>query len=210
MLANDRQPWQFLETWNSVVFLVAGVLMLVGSGDLVLGLVADIQMSHQVQFLAFFSVLVSYIGMLGLYPRIAGSSAWLARAGLLLPLLPVLVIIVDVSALLLGAAPPFGELLGGEAVFLSIFVGIGTGIASFAIVGIRAGTPSRAVGGALLLYAAAWGLFFGVAVASGPLSDSITLIGNLMMAAGMLATGYLLRAGDGGSATAEQGADSAV
>ncbi len=209
-MASDRQPLQFLETWTPIVFLIAGVLMIVGSVDLVLGLVADVQMSHQLQFLAFFSVLVSYIGLLGLYPRIAGASAWLARAGLLLPLLPVLIIIVDVSALLLGAAPPVGELLGGEAVFLSIFVGLGAGITSFAVVGIRAGVPSRAVGGALLLYAAPWVLFLAVAATSGPLSDSVTLIGNLMMAAGMLATGYLLRAGDGGSASAERTADSAA
>lgn len=188
---SSTRSWELLEKWRAWVFLGAGVLMLVGSIDLVLELLVGIETADFGVF-AFFSVMVSYVGLLGLYPRLAERAPWLARVGVLLPLVPISILVVDVSALLVGANPPIGELIGGEAVFLSLFVGLGTGITAFAVASILTTVPSRAVGGALLPYAATWFVFLGVVVVYGSISDPITLLGNLAMAAGLLAVGYLL------------------
>lgn len=138
---------------------------------------------------AFVGFVVSYIALLGLYPRLSDQHPQLARAGIALLAVPVAVIIIDLVSIALGFGAPFGETTATAAFLL--FAG---GIALFGGISFKTQTPSRAIGLFLVVFAVgvfvpmAEGLIYGF-----PTSDPVTFVTTLLMAVALTAIGYLLR-----------------
>lgn len=186
--------WDVLEHWSARMFLVGGVLLLIQTIADVLTLTMDMSL-EALAFATFLGLILSYIGLLGLYPRLADQSPYLSRTGLVLVLVPVLLLIVLTVGLAVSEGPPFSESVGA-VLFTSIFAGFALGIVVFGVAVFQTETPSRAVGIALLGFAAGWFILLGASVIYGfPISDRLTFISDAILAISLLATGGLLHSG---------------
>ncbi len=81
MVGGNISPWNSLEQWSSTAFLIGGVI-LIGSAalagyDVING--TDVRLPLGQAFIGA-GWAVALIGLLGLYPRLADRSRWLARA----------------------------------------------------------------------------------------------------------------------------------
>lgn len=186
--------WDWLESWSTWMFLAGGVLVLIQTIGDVLTLTMDMDL-EALAFVVFLGLILSYIGLLGLYPRVADQAPRLSRAGLMLVLVPVLLLIVLTVALLASSGPPFSESVGA-ALFMAIFVGFAVGVVLFGVAILQTGTPSRAVGISLLGFAAGWFVLLGASIIYGfPISEWLTFLSDGIMAISLLATGFLLYTG---------------
>lgn len=170
---------------------MAGVLVLVQA----IGDALTLTLNMNIQALAFaiiIGLLLSYVGLLGLYPRLADQTPQLARAGLVLVLIPVLLLIVLAVALLVSSEPPFSESVG-EVLFLAVFVGFALGIVLFSVATFQSQLLSRAVGISLLGFAAGWFVLLGGSLIYGfPMPDWLTFVADGIMAVSLLTIGILL------------------
>lgn len=186
--------WDVLEGWSARLFLVGGVLLLIQTIGDVLTLTMDVGL-EALAFATFLGLILSYIGLLGLYPRVADRAPYLSRGGLALVLVPVILLVVLSVGLAVSSGPPFSESVG-EVLFTSIFVGFALGIVLFGVAVFQTRTPSRAVGIALFGFAAGWFILLGASVVYGfPISDRLTFISDGILAISLLATGWLLYTG---------------
>lgn len=174
------------------MFLIGGVLLLIQTAGDVLTLTMDMGL-EALAFATFLGLILSYIGLLGLYPRLTERAPYLSRIGLVLVLVPVLLLITLTVALAVSSGPPFSEAVA-DVLFTSIFVGFALGIVLFGVAVIQTDTPSQAVGIALLGFAGGWFILLGASVVYGfPISDRLTFISDAILAISLLATGWLLR-----------------
>lgn len=188
-----------LAKWSATAFILAGVLMLLAAINPGLGWITGIQGPEQLEFAGFLGMILSYIALLGLYPRLADLMPRLARAAIGLLLVPVVIILVDFVSVVLGFGPPFGVIIGTTAAFV-----FALGIAVLGVGCYRRGVPSRAVGRSLLVYAVSWFLLLGTGLLNGfPPADAVTFVTTVLMAGALLAIGYLLRADSGWADRAE-------
>lgn len=154
-----------LETSSHRLFLVGGVLVV--AYGVLLGLQAATDTTYQTagSVLAGSGGALAFLGLLGLYPRVADANRWLARtaAG------AAIVGAVGFAVVALGAAAVVAGLLpqettdGPSAVFLLVLVGMLLGFGLFGIASYRSGTQSNRT--SLLLFAPA--VVFALVVGSG-------------------------------------------
>lgn len=167
--------WGVLESWSARTFLGGGVLLLIQAIGDVLSLTMDMGL-EALAFVAFFGLIPSYVGLLGLYPRLSDHAPYLSRGGLVLVLAPVILLILFSVGLAVSSGLPFSPPVG-VVLFTSIFVGFALGIVLFGVAVHPTATPSRAVGIALLWFAAGWFTLLGASVVYGfPISDRLTLV----------------------------------
>lgn len=186
--------WEWLEHWRARMFLVGGVLLLIQSVSDILAVTMDLDL-EALAFVTFIGLILSYIGLLGLYPLLVDPAPRLSRAGLGLVLIPVVLLVVLTVGLLVSSGPPFSESVG-EVLFTAIFAGFTLGVVLLGGAIVRTQIPSRAVGISLLGYAAGWVVLLGASIINGfPISDSITFVADVLLAVSLLATGYLLYVG---------------
>lgn len=198
----------WLEKWSAVTFLVAGLLLLVGWLGVALEWLAGMEglSESPLAFGGFLGFVITYIGLLGLYPRLADLTPQLARVAIGLLLIPVVVILVDLVAVVLGFGPPFA---GTPAV--AAFLLFALGIALLGVASLRTEVPSRAVGYALLLYSVATFALLGEGLMNGfPTSDPVTVSTTGLMVIALVAIGYLLRTESEPTDRAEPTSDSVV
>lgn len=195
MSVSDKVSWGSLENWSARLFLAAGVLVSIQAVSDGLGLATDIEPPDALAFAIFLGFILSYLGLLGLYPRLVDRTPQLARAGLVLVLLPVLALILLMGAILASSGPPFSEETG-RALFMGIFVGFALGITALGVASFRTQIPSRAVGLFLLVWAAGWYILLGTSLIYGfPISEWVTFVTDAIMAVSLLAIGYLHHTG---------------
>lgn len=151
-------PWKSLEGQAATAFLVAGVLFPVG-------LVLTVQDASSIldtvsPFLAVGALVATFVGLFGMYPRLAEPAPKTALAGVLsatVALLAIVTLLVSV----VGSALLFGTSLQGEVgiapvMFLLTLVTAGLSFLLFGVAGLRTGVPSRVVGALMLVPAVAW------------------------------------------------------
>lgn len=193
-----------LERWSALVFLIAGGLGLLSSGintlDAVPGVSTQQGMFLFIEGLAGFGgVVLSFVAILGLYPKVRSGSPGLAKLGLAVMVLPVAFFLFDLVWLALSGIlglPSFtftylpSPMLALGGAFL--LFAIGTTI--FAVISLRTDVLSRTVGGFLLLFALAWYLLLGgIVILGAPIPVWLLAITGLLQGGPLLAIGYLLR-----------------
>ena len=125
MQTRNNRVWFSLEKWSSTVFLVAGVLVLISTVATGIEWLTNATglTDGPLGVAAFIGMVVSYVGLLGLYPRLAEEDSRLSRVSVSLLFVPVAVIIADLVSIVLGFGPPFG-LTVASAAFLLFALGI--------------------------------------------------------------------------------------
>lgn len=174
-----------------MLFLVSGVFLLVGTVVIGLQLITGDPTFLKTPFELGppLGYIISYFGLLGLYPRLANPFPRLARVSIVLLLLPVVVLLVYVVTVALGTGFPFADSVSIAAFFL--FAG---GIAVFGIGSYQAPTLSSTVGLSLLVLSVTWFVFIGEGLVNGfPASQPVTFGTTALMTLAILTIGYLLR-----------------
>lgn len=200
MVAVSTRLGESLERWSVMVFLLAGILLSIATineGVMAIGM----ETPELFQFAGFLGMIVSYLGLLGLYPRLADRTSQLTRVGLGLLFLPVVVIIIDLISVALGFGPPFGVTFATAAFGL-----FALGVALFGVVILRAEILSNAIGVFLFVYAIGWLILIGAGQLYGfPPSDTVVVISSALMAIALLGIGYFLRTEDLSTDSTEPG-----
>lgn len=204
MLRVNTSLWSMLEEWDATIFLIAGGSLLVTAA--INGLDVFTAISTQEGFLlsiegaaGFSGAVLFFIGVLGLYPRLAQAAPRLARVGLLLAIGPGiffvgLLVVCSVLAPLLGfpsleaAVPSFGLITA------TILVSFAVALTVLGVCCLHTSVPSRTVGGLLLLVAVAWyGIFGAILVYRYHTPVWVTFLQTTLMAVPIVAIGIHLR-----------------
>lgn len=197
-----------LERWSASVFLAAGGLLLVTTAINGVDVVTPIDTQEGVLLwleglTGFGGVVLTFVGLLGLYSRLSNVAPRLARTGTLLAVGPTMFFTV-VLVFCAGLAPALGY--PSLKTLVPSFVTIATGtllpfalaLTLFGIGSLRTAMPSRSVGGFLLVIAAAWFVFFGATWVYAPHTPVwVTFVQTSMMAVPTVAIGYHLRTDTG-------------
>lgn len=144
--------WRSLERHRQTLFLAAGGL-LVGHAAL-RGLRAFTDVPTPMDGFGPAGYLVALVGLYGLYPALAEESPWLARAGALLAIMPVLdyaLILAWGFAEMAGLVPHLFELLPGAVFFPVHQLSMLLTYVCFGAAALRAGDQPRRIGVLLLV-----------------------------------------------------------
>lgn len=183
--------WGTLEQWSGNVFFAAGILVLIGTVVVGLQLLTGNEelLKDPFELAPFLGFVVSYFGLLGLYPQLADRMPRLARISVLLLLVPVVVMLLFVFSITVGFDIP-----SIAPISLVAFLTFALGIALFGIGSYQAEVPSRGVGLALLALATAWFVMLGAGLLNGfPISQAVNFVTLAIMTGALLAIGYRLR-----------------
>lgn len=133
-------------------------------------------------------LLISYLGMFGLYPRLAARNRRAALASIVLLLFPVIGIGFWLGHdLIVGQMPPYVNLLIGL-----ISGGFVIGLALYGITSYRLQVPSQRVGLALLALAVPWVVLLGSGIVYGGNAPAwLDFVATSMMGGLLLVIGYL-------------------
>lgn len=195
--------WKSLEKWNATAFLVAGWLLFVATAINGLDLFTPVATQEGILLsvegiVGFGGVVISFLGLLGLYPRLADATPRLARVGVSLTVLPAaffsaLLVVCSALAPLLGF-PSLKTLVPSfQLITATIVVSFAVALTLFGVASLRTDIPSRTVGGLLLVVAAAWfGLVGALQVYQYDIPIWVTFVQTAMMAVPLLTIGYRL------------------
>ena len=133
-------------------------------------------------------LLISYLGLLGLYPILAARNRRAALAGIVLLLFPVIGIGFWLGHdLIVGQMPPYVNLLIGL-----ISGGFVIGLALYGITSYRLQVPSQRVGLALLALAVPWVVLLGSGIVYGGNAPAwLDFVATSVMGGLLLVVGYL-------------------
>lgn len=188
--------WNSFRHRSAVAFLGAGGLMLVTIVLRTLDVVVTRSLEELAGVTAIAGIVLSAVGLLGLYPQLADAAPRLARVGLLLLALPAIYLVAalvwTILAIFLSEWPALTALLPGDAVGLVLIL-FAVGITIFGVVGLWTAVPSRTVGGLLLVLAAAWFTVLGAEIMYEPIPDWVVPTMIVLMTVSLLPIGYLLR-----------------
>lgn len=190
-----------------MIFLVSGLLLLVGTIVIGLQLVTGDPTFLKTPFELAppLGYIISYLGLLGLYPRLADSFPRLARVSIVLLLLPVVVLLVYVVTVALGSDFPFADTIS-----IAAFLLFAVGIALFGVGSYQATSQSSTIGLSLLVLSLAWFVFIGAGLVNGyPVSQPVTFGTTAIMTLAILAIGYLLYTEADAAGPAEPAPDTA-
>jgi hypothetical protein len=187
-----------LDGRSGILFLVAGGMLFIATANNALGaytsLTTQAGLPLALEAVAGFGgIVIAFIGLVGLYPRLADSAPRLARIGVGLVALPAVVFVVLVTcaipAGLLGLPSPAAVIPALDAVVIAAFLMVAVGVAAL---GVR--SLSHTVGTSLLVLAVAWFLLFGAAYLNGfPISNRVVVGTGVMQMAALFGAGYGLR-----------------
>ena len=192
------------ERHRAAVFLAAGGLLLIAGIINGIDIFTSVETQHGTLLwleglTGFGGVVLSFVGILGLYPDLLDATPRMARTGVLLAVGPTafftfVVVSCSVLAPLVGVpslktlVPSFVTIIGVTLLLFSVAITI-FGVASFSTA-----VPSRAVGGALLVVAITWFAFFGATWAYAPNTPVwITFVQSVVMGLPLAFIGYRLR-----------------
>ena len=151
-MSYDSTVWATLERWSPIAFLVAGGLFILPTA--IYGFGAATGTGNVVSpAVIFVLMLVVFVGLLGLYPRLAGEGSTLALGGVGLLSATAAVIISTLAIVAL----PTGLTLGKPhilAIVTTVVVGSTLTLGTFGVASLRSGIHSRSVGSSLLVMAA--------------------------------------------------------
>lgn len=183
----SNKVWDLLEQWSAIIFLVAGVLLLITAVGLAVEVVTDMSLQGPlIGIPQFLGLLIAYVGLLGIYPHLRDHAPQLALVGILLILAPIAAIILILAySVAVGGEPPFAGLA-----FMVIGLGFALGIGMFGLASIQTEIPSRGVGLFLLMWAVPWLLLVALGAENSAVVDFVI---SMLNAVAVLGIGYLLQ-----------------
>lgn len=146
----------------------------------------------------FGGVVLSFVGLLGLYPRLADAELRLARAGVSLAVLPAaffftLLVVCTMLAPLLGfpslktLVPPLRLITETTLILYAVATTL------FGVASLRSSGLPRIVGGSLLLVAVTWfGFFSALVIYQYEIPISVTFVQSITLTVSLIAIGYFL------------------
>jgi len=184
--------WTTLEQWSPLTFLVAAGLftlpVLAFGFEAVTGIAIDV--SPAVMFLF---VLVVFVGLLGLYPRLAKHDTKLAKTGVTLLAATAAIVLSSLAASVLSVGPKFGK-SAIAAIVMAVLVGSGLTVTTFGTASLRSRAHPRPVGGFLLVTGAGMAVVMvGMLVFGDPTPAWVGAVSNGLIAISLGVTGYTLR-----------------
>ena len=184
----DGTDWRkTLGKWSGIAFLVAGVSVSIAAIAMAVVLVTDMSPGMITGLPTMVGLLISYLGMFGLYPRLAARNRRAALAGIVLLLFPVIGIGFWLgNDLVVGQMPPYVNLLIGL-----ISGGFVIGLALYGITSYRLQVPSQRVGLALLALAVPWVVLLGSGIVYENAPAWLDFVATSMMGGLLLVIGYL-------------------
>ena len=185
----DGTDWRrTLGKWSGIAFLVAGVSVSIAAIAMAVVLFTDMSQGMITGLPTMVGLLISYLGMLGLYPGLAARNRRAALAGIVLLLFPVIGIAFWLGhALVVGQEPSYANLLVGL-----VFGGFVIGLALYGITSYRLQVPSQRVGLALLALAVPWVVLLGSGIVYGGNAPAwLDFVATSMMGGLLLVIGYL-------------------
>lgn len=187
--------WAMLERWRSMAFVAAGGLFALPAVAIGVNAVAGtgIPVSPAAIFLF---MLVAFVGLLGLYPRLADRDATVARGGVGLLAVTTAIILATLCMFLLPIGLP-----GGRATALALVVTVAVGstltVTSFGVASLRTGAYSRPVGEFLLTMAGGMAFMIAAMVVHGHSTPAwVGVAVNGLVATSLAAVGLVLRTAD--------------
>lgn len=205
MLNGGTSLWDSLEKWDATVFLVAGGLLFVTTAINALDVFTPIATQEGILLTiegatGFGGVVLFFVGLLGLYPRLADAEPRLAGAGLLLAIGPGifffgLLVVCSGFATLLDIPSLKALIPSFSLITATILVSFTIALTLFGVCSLRASVPSRTVGGLLLVVAVAWFGFFGAMLIFRYQTPTwVTFLQTTLLAIPIVAIGFRLRA----------------
>lgn len=184
----DGTDWRkTLGKWSGIAFLVAGVSVSIAAIAMAVVLVTDMSPGMITGLPTMVGLLISYLGMFGLYPRLAARNRRAALASIVFLLFPVIGIGFWLgNDLVVGQMPPYVNLLIGL-----ISGGFVIGLALYGITSYRLQVPSQRVGLALLALAVPWVVLLGSGIVYENAPAWLDFVATSMMGGLLLVIGYL-------------------
>lgn len=209
MSLEDESPWQTLERYSWVGFLVAGAVFLVDTALLVIHVSSGTEPSALGQGLIGTAWTAAFVGLVGVHRRMLGRNRWLRRAVTVFASLGALTMaVMALASFGYGTDVLAGTLGDVVALFLpGVFLGIVGGFGLFGLDSVRAGGRERTVGALSLVLVLTF--LFNLASGIAGFGTLTTVLGVVtVLTLTMFATGVVLRGqyGDAGrSATRTAG-----
>lgn len=190
---------EWIEKRSGPVFVIAGCLLFVAATLDAVTVVTGASISNDVSAATGVGGLIlTYAGLLALYPRLAERAPRLARVGVLLVSLPGISFFAFLAKILLAQfvpVPSLSPVLG--VVFGAVFFLFAVGVSVYGIVCLRTDVLSNRIGILLLVLAAPWFWLLGWILLFGfPISDWAVVVQFGTMAVAALNVGYLLQVTD--------------
>lgn len=211
-----RPRWDSLAQRSAILFLAGGGLLVVTAALFTIQALTALSTEGMLTGVTgFIGIILSYIGLLGLYPWFATRTPRLAHAGVVLVALPTLVVAVLLvwgvaTHLPVGSVPsPIDVLPGIGLVFVATFLLFAVGIGVFGVASLWTAIPSRVTGVLLLGLAGTWVVLLGASSVYGSKFpawlDALTFG---MMAIALSGIGQSLRTGPHPDVPTEQATNS--
>lgn len=195
--------WTSLEKRSSSMFLLAGILFLIATVIGAIGAYTSVNTGSEFMLFlegigGFGGVVLSYVALLSLYPRLRDRTPNMARAGVWLVAIPAIFFLIllvwEILAFLFGLFSLTGTFPRLDIVTAIVFLLIAAGAGLFGVGYLRESILSQAVGYLLFLFAAAWLVLVVTILLYGfPIPPGINLIQGLMASGALLGIGYLFR-----------------
>jgi hypothetical protein len=217
----SKVSWTLLRPWTATVYLLAGGLLLVATAINGVDLFTPIATQEGALLFiegltGFGGVVLSFIGLIGLYPRIADAEPRLARGGILLAVFPgtffiTLFVVCSMLAPLLGfpslktLVPPLRLITEMTLILYAVATTL------FGVASLRSAGLSRAVGGGLPLVGVSWvGFLSALALFQYDVPIWVTFVQSTTLAVSLLTVGYCLPADTGPIVAEKLSADPSV
>ena len=191
-MSYDSTLWATLEQWSPTVFLVAGGLFVLPTAIFGFGTATGVGniVSPAVIFVL---LLVVFVGLLGLYPRLAEAGSALALGGVVLLSVTAGVILSTLGVVAL----PTGLTLGKphiQAIITVVVVGSTLTFATFGLATRRTGVYSRLIGRSLQVMAAGnLSILIAMQVYGDPTPAWVGLVVGALFAIALGSISYVLR-----------------
>lgn len=184
--------WTLLERWSPTAFLAAGGLFVLPTA--IFGFEAATGAGNVVSpAVIFVLLLVVFVGLLGLYPRLAEAGSALARGGVGLLAVTAAIIISTLAII----AIPTGLTLGKPHILTLVTTVVGGSIltlGAFGVASLRTGVHSRLVGSALLVMAAGYlSIVVAMLVFGNPAPAWVDFVVGVLFVGSLGSIGYVLR-----------------
>lgn len=216
-----KAAWSLLSRWTATVYLLGGGLVLVATAINGVGLFTPIATQEGALLFiegltGFGGVVLSFIGLIGLYPRLADAVSGLSRAGISLAVLPgtffiSLIVVCSMLAPLLGfpslktLVPPLRLVTETTLILYAVATTL------FGVASLRSAGLSRAIGWGLLVVAVSWVGFLSVLVLyQYDIPIWITFVQSTTLAVSLLTIGYTLPSETGPAVAEEPSVDLSV
>lgn len=198
MVGASKQHWGRIERWKGVAFMLGGLIFVVDTALVAMHLFAGTEPGAVGQGFVGAAWTASFVGLLGLYPRVVERTRRLAQAAAVFAVIGgIAMAAMGITSFAYALGIPGGELGDVVMYFLpGVFLGIVFGFGLFAVACLRTGAYPARVAGLLLVLPLTFLFNLGTGIAGvNPLEKVLAVVA--VLAVTKLAIGFLLHNGSG-------------